>query len=601
MTDSYYLAVDVGSSRTAAAISRRSGTGAALTTSFPLGRSGDSTPSAIFVSDGGLLFGDAAERRGIAEPARLVREYKRRVGDDVPIIAGDRRFTAEEAVALTVEWVVDAVSEREGSLPVAVAVTVPAAWTDFRCSLIAGALARHGWSEALLVSEPEAAARHYEATSPLTAGAALAVYDLGGGTFDAVVLRKTADGSLRIAGAPSGLSGVGGADFDDALVRHTLRSADIPADRVAADPEERIALAALRRECVDAKEALSFDSEAVVPVLLNLRHGVVRVTRAEFEDMIESRVTRTADAFADVLEQAGIASAEITSILLAGGSSRIPRIAQVLSERFDRPLSIDVDPKAVVALGAARLLVERGRVGSEERDAADDRAVALLSEPVAASAAASTAPAAPPRRKWRIPTFSTLGGAAVVVAAGLVVSNAAVLGDPGARAAYSAPRYVSAGGATTSGAAYAAAGGFEAVSAPLAPPPPTQSTSPREATAPPAARGPLVDPFRAPISPAAPSPLAPTLPSPPTGTQPLASTPSSPATPPPVPEPTPTPDPEPTPDPTTPDPTPPAPEPPAPEPDPPTAEPTEPAAPEPEPAPADPSPDPAPAPGDPTP
>ena len=79
-----------------------------------LGRSSDSAPSAIFAADGELLFGEAAERRGLAQPERLVREFKRRVGDDVPILAGDRRFAPEELYARMVAWVVEAVSEREG-------------------------------------------------------------------------------------------------------------------------------------------------------------------------------------------------------------------------------------------------------------------------------------------------------------------------------------------------------------------------------------------------------------------------------------------------------------------------------------------------------
>ena len=87
---SYFLAVDVGTSRTAAATARFAADGTLVTTPFSLGRSSDSAPSAIFAADGELLFGEAAERRGLAQPDRLVREFKRRIGDaDVPIVAGD--------------------------------------------------------------------------------------------------------------------------------------------------------------------------------------------------------------------------------------------------------------------------------------------------------------------------------------------------------------------------------------------------------------------------------------------------------------------------------------------------------------------------------
>ncbi|HYJ95736.1 MAG TPA: hypothetical protein VEV86_13990, partial [Vicinamibacterales bacterium] len=93
---SYFLAIDVGTSRTAASTARSAPDGSIVTAAFSLGRSSDSAPSAIFAADGELLFGEAAERRGLAQPERLIREFKRRVGDDVPIIAGDQRFAAEE-------------------------------------------------------------------------------------------------------------------------------------------------------------------------------------------------------------------------------------------------------------------------------------------------------------------------------------------------------------------------------------------------------------------------------------------------------------------------------------------------------------------------
>ncbi len=209
-----------------------------------------------------------------------------------------------------------------------------------------------------LISEPEAAARHYESTSPLGVGRALAVYDLGGGTFDAVVLRKDDVGGVRIVGAPLGISDFGGADFDDIVLRHVIAAAGLSASALSADPAARVGLATLRRECVEAKEALSFDSEAVVPVLVGQSHSTVRLTRSEFEEMIEDGVERTIEVLDQALETAGVEGSDLDAILLTGGSSRIPRIAELLSERFDRPIAIDADPKAIVALGAARALAQ---------------------------------------------------------------------------------------------------------------------------------------------------------------------------------------------------------------------------------------------------
>jgi hypothetical protein len=357
MATPYYLAIDVGTSRTAAATARSAPDGALLAAPLPLGRNADSTPTTVFISDSGLLFGDAAERRGTAQPERLVREFKRRIGDDVPIVAGDRRFSPQDLYALVVGWVIGTAVEREGQHPAGIAVSVPVTWGEYRTQLVQDAIGRLGWSDVQVITEPEAAARHYEATHPLDAGRALAVYDFGGGTFDTVILQKAADGRVDFVGSPVGIPDLGGADFDDIVLRHTVRAAGIPASALAgaqSDPGTRMALASLRRECVDAKESLSFDGEAVVPVLVGDGHGAVRLTRAEFEDMIEPEIERTVEVLEVALEQSGLTADDLDAILLTGGTSRIPRVAQLLSERFDRPIAVDADPKAIIALGAAR-------------------------------------------------------------------------------------------------------------------------------------------------------------------------------------------------------------------------------------------------------
>ena len=434
---SYFLAIDVGTSRTAASTARSAPDGSIVTAAFSLGRSSDSAPSAIFAADGELLFGEAAERRGLAQPERLIREFKRRVGDDVPIIAGDQRFAPEELYARMVAWVVDAVTEREGGRPAGISVAVPVTWGGHRSGLVSAALSREISGEVRLISEPEAAARHYEATSPLQPGHALAVYDLGGGTFDAVILRKDDDGGVRIVGEPLGIADFGGADFDDIVLRHAIAAAGLSAAGLAADPAARVGLSTLRRECVEAKEALSFDSEAVVPLLVGQVNTTVRLTRSEFEEMIEDGVERTIDVLATALETADVDSTELDAILLTGGSSRIPRIAELLSERFDRPIAIDADPKAIVALGAARAMadpragvstalavaVPAGALELAPAEDVTDADTELLGDTGAAAAAA--------RRRWfeRVPATAAIASGALVLATGIVLASATGLGS----------------------------------------------------------------------------------------------------------------------------------------------------------------------------
>jgi molecular chaperone DnaK (HSP70) len=226
MNEKYYLAVDVGTSRVAAATARLAPDGSISTAPFPLGRRTDSAATVVFVADDGeYLFADAAERRGVTQPDRLIREFKRSVGDEVPLMVGGRAIPAEQLYAHTVASVIETVSEREGARPAAVMLTHPAAWGPHRIGLIRSALAAVGVTDVELITEPEAAARHYEASRPVQVGHTLAVYDLGGGTFDSVILRKESDDSFELVGKPIGIDNLGGADFDDAVLRHVLRSA----------------------------------------------------------------------------------------------------------------------------------------------------------------------------------------------------------------------------------------------------------------------------------------------------------------------------------------------------------------------------------------
>lgn len=417
MNFEYRVGVDVGNTRTSAGIARAADDGPPTVAPVPLGRATDTVPTSVFVTDGGLLFGDIAERRGLTQPDRLVREFKRRVGDDVPIVAGGRRLAAETIYAAYVAWVVETIADREGALPRTVVITVPVTWGSYRRQLISSALAREGVEGVQILPEPAAAAIEYLSSHSLPPGAAIAVYDLGGGTFDSAVVRSAPDG-VEVVGTPVGLDDVGGADFDDAVFDHVVQAAGT--DAAAADPA---ALAALRRECVAAKESLSFDADTAVPVLIG--RGTVRITRAEFETMIEPSIGRTLDALERAIEAGDVDPGDVHAILLAGGSSRIPRIAQLVGERFGIRVAVDADPKAVVALGAVRAAAgftpaAVPAMPTESAAAADDGVV----EPVGSEAA--------PRRSWlrRVPAAAYMSGGALVLAGGIVVTTAAGLGIP---------------------------------------------------------------------------------------------------------------------------------------------------------------------------
>jgi molecular chaperone DnaK (HSP70) len=203
------------------------------------------------------------------------------------------------------------------------------------------------------MTEPEAAATHYARRMRLSRGDLVAVYDLGGGTFDTTVAQTTATG-ITTVGAPEGIEWVGGADFDAAIFTHvdrTMNGAYSALDRN--DPAAAIALDRIRLACVQAKETLSREEAATIPVMLPYRHTQVRITRNEFESMIRPAITSTLEAVGRSMKSAGVAPEDLAAVLLVGGSSRIPLVSRMLSQELGRPVLIDRHPQHCVALGAA--------------------------------------------------------------------------------------------------------------------------------------------------------------------------------------------------------------------------------------------------------
>ncbi|MGM9471645.1 Hsp70 family protein [Pseudarthrobacter sp. YS3] len=357
----YVLAIDVGTSFTAAATVRTNQNAQPVPESLRLGLRGMAVPSVVYYpAEGPILVGEPAERRGLDTPERVVREFKRRVGDEVPISVGTLLLPAEEVFATMARWVVDRAQEREGAPPSDIVLTHPASWGAHRTDLILRALVAKGLANVTLVSEPEAAALHYASQTRVEDGSTIAVYDLGGGTFDTAVLRKAGAGHFELLGRPEGIEGLGGADFDAAVLQHVAEHAgQALAGLDTSAPATLAALARLRRECVEAKEALSSDSEANISVLLPGVQQQVRLVRSEFEAMIDGPIRETVDALETSLQELGLTPADLSAVLLIGGSSRIPLVAQLISEQLDRPIAVDADPKSSICLGAAVSTLQR--------------------------------------------------------------------------------------------------------------------------------------------------------------------------------------------------------------------------------------------------
>ena len=302
---------------------------------------------------GEIIAGERAERQLLVDPASGVRECKRRLGDTAPMVMAGEPYGAEALMGHLLRHTVQVATATADGPPDEVVLTHPAVWGDYKLDLVREAGRQAGVGEVTLMAEPVAAALHYVSLGRIGPGDVVAVYDFGGGTFDAAVVRCTESGA-EILGRPEGLERLGGVDLDQIVVLHVdqalggrLRELD------TTDPEGRRALVRLRADCTAAKEALSNDTEVNIPVALPGLHTEVRLTRDELEAAARSRIADTLGALDRAIADAGIAPPALAGVLLVGGSSRIPVVAEEVGRRTGRPTLLDADPKLVVALGAA--------------------------------------------------------------------------------------------------------------------------------------------------------------------------------------------------------------------------------------------------------
>lgn len=384
---SYQVGIDLGTTFTAAAVHRDG-----RSSIFSLGSQTAAMPSVVLLrEDQTELTGEAAVRRALNEPERVAREFKRRLGDTTPIIVGGAPYSAEQLMSRLLTTTLAEIAKREGGAPDRIAITHPANWGPYKIDLLEQAVRIAGVPSDVVdyLTEPEAAAVSYSAQERVEPGEIVAVYDLGGGTFDAAVLRRTATG-FEIIGRPEGIERMGGIDFDAAVFAHVNRALEGKLQEL--DSEDSMVMsgvARLRDECVDAKIALSSDTDATIPVLLPNLTTEVRITRSEFEALIRPSLSDSIAAMQRAIDSADITPADVSKVLLVGGSSRIPLISQMVSSELGRPVAVDADPKHAVALGAATFA---GRARSDAGAGSGPEAGDAIA---AASAAAAIAAAAP--------------------------------------------------------------------------------------------------------------------------------------------------------------------------------------------------------------
>jgi molecular chaperone DnaK len=368
----YGLGVDIGDQTVVAAVCRHDDGWTGTPELLLLGPGSPGASAAVALVGGRLSVFPPA---GPDPAGGLVEHVLQRVGAPTPLVGAGRAFSAAAAVAAIVARAHELAARREGSPAAWTVLTVPPSWGSHRRDLLAGALESAGLPRSSVVSGAVAVVRAQLATGAVRPGATVAVYDLVAGSLDTAVLRTTADGGIAELAVPPAPLAWGGRDLDDAVVGHVVGS--LPDGAAPTDPAER---AALRQACNAAKEALSTETDVRVDVRADGLASAVRVVREDVEDLVADAVEASVDVLRRAVSAAGLAVDDLDAVVLAGGSSRVPLVAETLSAELGRPLVADGEPALTAACGAARLALERASASEPGEEPA---AAAPVEEPVA--------------------------------------------------------------------------------------------------------------------------------------------------------------------------------------------------------------------------
>ena len=318
------------------------------------------TPSVVaFSKDGEVLVGSVAKRQAVTNVDRTISSVKRHMGTDWTTEIDGKKYTPQEISArILMKLKGDAEAFLNDTVTDAV-ITVPAYFNDAerQATKEAGEIA--GLNVLRIVNEPTAAALAYGLDKGKEDELIL-VFDLGGGTFDVSLLEvgKDDDGFSTIqVRATSGDNRLGGDDWDQRVVEWLL--AQVKANTGADLSKDKIALQRLQEAAEQAKKELSSASSTNISLqyLSVTPEGPIhldeKLTRAKFEELTRDLLERTKKPVLDVIKEAGVSISEISEVVLVGGSTRMPAVAELVKELTGREPNKGVNPDEVVAMGAA--------------------------------------------------------------------------------------------------------------------------------------------------------------------------------------------------------------------------------------------------------
>ena len=347
------------------------------------------TPSIVaFTENGERKVGDPAKRQAITNPKNTIFSIKRFMGETydqvlkevkrVPfdvikgdnntprIKIGDRKYSPQEISAMILQKMKKTAEDYLGQEITEAVITVPAYFSDSQRQATKEAGEIAGLTVKRIINEPTAAALAY-GLEKKSKDIKIAVFDLGGGTFDISIL-ELGDGVFEVK-STNGNTHLGGDDFDYCII-------DWLADEFQKDEnidlrKDPMALQRLKEAAEKAKIELSSSTETeinlpyIMPVDGIPKHLVKKLTRAKFDQLIDDLVRKTIEPCKIALKDAGLTVNEIDDVLLVGGSTRIPVIQKVVKDFFKREPSKGVNPDEVVAIGAA---IQGGVLTGEVKD-----------------------------------------------------------------------------------------------------------------------------------------------------------------------------------------------------------------------------------------
>jgi molecular chaperone DnaK len=347
------------------------------------------TPSMVaFLENGERKVGDPAKRQAITNPTKTVSSIKRFMGETydkvtkeiqrVPykvakgdnntprVMIDDRKFTPQEISALILQKMKKTAEDYLGHEVTEAVITVPAYFSDSQRQATKEAGEIAGLKVRRIINEPTAASLAY-GLDKKHHDMKIAVYDLGGGTFDISIL-ELGDGVFEVK-STNGDTHLGGDDFDQCVIDWLAE--EFKKDEGIDLKRDPMALQRLKEAAEKAKIELSSSTQTeinlpyIMPVDGIPKHLVKTLTRAKFESLIDTLVQATVEPCRKAMKDAGLSIADISEVILVGGSTRIPVIQDVVEKFFGRKPSKGVNPDEVVAVGAA---IQGGVLTGEVKD-----------------------------------------------------------------------------------------------------------------------------------------------------------------------------------------------------------------------------------------